>query len=125
MTCPAGYGENATLSLARDPEKHFHSDSDTTVAPLPPITLDEPAAEPKIFLDIMPEPIVLFTSGEYAILLQWLKYGLAGGSVGHSGFGARVFQRVITTVRYLNTIVYGTRQQKETITGWCVDITGG
>ena len=29
----------------------------------------------------MPEPIVLMISGEYAILYQWLKYGLARGSV--------------------------------------------
>lgn len=125
MACPAGYGARAPPSLTAEPtieteKKEFDSSSETTavsVENLPPITLYPPAAEPDILKkQIMPEPIVLFISGEYAILYQWLKYGLARGSVDHSDFGARVFQRVITTVRYLNTVVYGTRKEKEAIT---------
>ena len=34
----------------------------------------------------------------------------------HSDFGSRVFQRVITTIRYLNTVVYGTPAQATSIT---------
>lgn len=55
-------------------------------------------------------------NSEYAILLQWLKYGLARGSVDHSDLGARVLQRVITTVRYLDAVVFGTRREQEATT---------
>jgi uncharacterized protein (DUF2236 family) len=115
MACPAGFGTKRPIE---DPQKATYSASNSSTATaLPLLTLYPPLHEPDILKNILKEPIVLFISGEYAILLQWLKYGLARGSVDHSDFGARVFQRVISTVRYLNTVVFGTRHEKEAITG--------
>jgi uncharacterized protein (DUF2236 family) len=112
MTCPAGYTWKDLEEMSR--EKVSDADSEKT---LPTVTLYPPTAEPKILLDIMPEPIVGMLSGQFAIMMQWLKYGLARGSVEHSNFGARVLQRGIETGRYMTVTIYGTREEKEAITG--------
>ena len=98
---------------ARD-EKTSDIDSEKT---LPMITLYPPTAEPKILLDIMPEPIIGMLSGQAAIMMQWLKYGLARGSVEHSDFASRVLQRGIETGRYMTVTIYGTYEEKKAITG--------
>ena len=86
MACPAGYGRSLPPPTEDESGKQAidSSSEKTAVATteLPPVTLYPPAAEPDILKrQIMPEPIVLMISGEYAILYQWLKYGLARGSV--------------------------------------------
>jgi uncharacterized protein (DUF2236 family) len=95
-------------------EKQSDTDSEKT---LPMVTLYPPTAEPKILLDLMPEPIIGLLSGQFAIMMQWLKYGLARGSVEHSNFGARVLQRGIETGRYMTVTIYGTYEEKAAITG--------
>lgn len=85
MACPAGYGSALPPTDHEVENRSINSSSEKTMvsaAELPPVTLYPPAAEPDILKrQIMPEPIVLMISGEYAILYQWLKYGLARGSV--------------------------------------------
>ena len=114
MACPAGYTLKDLEELQAQDEKYGETDGEKK---LPMLTLYPPTAEPKILLDIMPEPIIGMLSGQAAIMMQWLKYGLARGSVEHSDFASRVLQRGIETGRYMNVTVYGTYEEKAAITG--------
>lgn len=114
MTCPAGYTWKDLEELNTRDEKQSDTDGEKM---LPMITLYPPTAEPKIPLDIMPEPIIGMLSGQAAIMMQWLKYGFARGSVEHSNFAARVLQHEIETGRYMTVTVYDTYEEKAAITG--------
>lgn len=113
MTCPAGF----TMKDLEELNSNLQSKPNVAEKKLPQLTLYPPTAEPKILLEIAPEPIIGMLSGQFAIMMQWLKYGLARGSVEHSNFGARVFQRGIETGRYMTVAIYGTYEEKAAITG--------
>ncbi|KIV99424.1 uncharacterized protein PV09_08856 [Verruconis gallopava] len=113
MACPAGYTiKDLDLSSGQTQDQ----ENDNSEKTLPMVTLYPPTAEPKILLDLMPEPIIGLLSGQPAIMMQWLKYGLARGSVEHSNFGERVLRRGIETGRYMTAAVYGTYEEKAAIT---------
>jgi uncharacterized protein (DUF2236 family) len=111
MACPAGYTEK-DLHLLNGAEHPGISNHDVEKA----ITMFRQVEEPTILQkEILPEPAMILAA-QYAILMQWCKYGLARGSLEHSDFANRVLQRLITTTRYLNVAVYGTPEQKANIT---------
>jgi uncharacterized protein (DUF2236 family) len=110
MACPAGYTEK-DLHLLNGAAHPGIDNHDVEKA----VTAFKQICEPTILrTEIFPEP-VMFLASQYSILMQWLKYGLARGSLDHSDFANRVLRRLVNTTRYLNSVVYGDAEQQANI----------
>lgn len=82
-----------------------------------------PFEKPHIF-DTIEEPVelrkfvddaIFLTGGQFAIICQFAKPGLAEGSYKHSNFAYRILNRLQTTARFLNAAVIGDQHEKEAI----------
>lgn len=110
MACPAGYTEKDLhlLNGADHPGINQHDVEKARVA-------FKQICKPEILRkEIMPEP-AMFLASQYSILMQWCKYGLARGSIEHSDFASRVLRRLVTTTRYLNSVVHGSEEDQANI----------
>ncbi|KND87188.1 Uncharacterized protein TOPH_08167 [Tolypocladium ophioglossoides CBS 100239] len=71
-------------------------------------------AEPTYLQTLLVEDIYLL-GGQFAILCQFDHPALAKGSYTHSSFATRIANRLQNTARFLNTAVFGTQRQRNTI----------
>jgi uncharacterized protein (DUF2236 family) len=71
-------------------------------------------AQPNELRRLTKEAIYL-TGGQYALLCLFLHPGLARGAVEHSDFDRHLMDRLRTTTRFINAVIFGTELEKRAV----------
>ena len=74
------------------------------------------AGEQMTLLQAMNRDPISFLAGAFAILMQFANPKLAAGSFRHSQFAQQPLRRLRRTKAYMTAVLYGTDEQKKTIT---------